>query len=101
MKRKLFYYIAGSLILGTIISVLYPFIVGGGEMEEFCSAIKPGEMKNELMNRAKGARYSIVESNFDGADMLLIIDSRAMGRYICEVTLQDEQAATTKYVYND
>ena len=70
-------------------------------MQQFCSSILPGEAKIELFKRAKTAHYSIKESDYNGADRVLIVDSRAMGRYICDVTLEENRVATFKYISND
>ena len=101
MTRKIFNIMGGLIILFVIVYTLYPFIVGRSEMETFCSSIRIGEAKTELINRAQTAHYLTKESNLNGADRLLVINSRAMGRYICEVTLEENRVATAKYVSND
>ncbi len=101
LTQKLFNIIGGSILLIVMLYALYPFVVGSSEMEKFCSSIVPGEAKIELIKRAEMAHYSIKESNLNGADRVLVIDSRAMGRYICDVTLEENRVATSKYIFND
>ena len=101
MTRRLIINILGVIILFALGYVIYPFIVGGSKMEEFCSSVSPGVTKTELVNHAAAARYSTKESEINGSEMVLVIDSRAMGRYICEVTFDANLVATSKYVFND
>jgi hypothetical protein len=101
LTRKLFNIIGGSILLIVIFHTLYPFVVGGSEMEKFCSSVVPGEAKKELIKRAKTAHYSIREPNLNGVDRVLVVDSRAMGRFICDITLEENRVATSTYIFND
>jgi hypothetical protein len=101
MIRKLLNIVGGSIIFVVIISALYPFIVGDNKMESFCSSVSSGDVKTDLLKRAKLAHYLVKESDFKGVEKVLIIDSGAMGRYICEVKLEKNKVLTAKYVFND
>ena len=90
--------LAGLLLLGIFGYIVYPFIVGDENMESFCTAIGAGELIGVVSARATDFGYSsrVLESQ----SKVLIIDSSAMGRYICEVSLSDDKVTIAKYVPN-
>jgi len=90
--------IAGLLILGFIGYTVYPLLVGDGKMRSFCTTIRTGESKSVVLARAMDSGYSSRE--LEGQNQILIIDSRAMGRYICDVSLSDDKVTGSKYVPN-
>ena len=97
--RKIVNQIGGVLILAAMVFVIYPFVVGGDDMESFCSSIELGEIKEDFVERALDAGYDLEKSS-DGMS-LLIVDTRAMGRFICEVSISRNQITKTEYVFND
>ena len=84
--------------MGVFGYIVYPFIVGEENMESFCTTIRAGELMSVVSARATDSGYS--SRVLEGQDKVLIIDSGAMGRYICEVSLSDDKVNTTKYVPN-
>jgi len=72
--------------------------VGGGKMKTFCAAVQAGELKEDVLARALESGYSSHEVEKHGR--ILIIDSRAMGRHICELTISNSQVSGAKYIYN-
>jgi len=90
--------IVGLLILGFIGYSVYPLIVGGGKMESFCETVQVGESKEDVLARALSSGYTSRESAEYG--QLMLIDSRAMGRYICIVSISDGKVTGSKYVVN-
>ena len=90
--------LVGLVILGFFGFVIYPFIVGDENMESFCTTIQAGELADVVFARAKESGYS--SRALEEQNKFLIIDSRAMGRYICEVSLSDDKVIGTKYVPN-
>jgi hypothetical protein len=88
----------GLVILGIFGFVVYPFIVGDENMESFCTTIQVGELADVVFTRAKESGYS--SRSLEEQNKVLIIDSAAMGRYICEVSLSDDKVIGTKYVPN-
>ena len=88
----------GLVILGIFGFVVYPFVVGDENMESFCKTIQVGEQTDVVFTRAKEFGYStrVLEEQ----NKTLIIDSSAMGRYICAVSLSDDKVIGSKYVPN-
>ena len=96
--RNLMKHLAGLLLLGILGYSVYPFIVGDENMESFCTTIGAGELMSVVSARATDSGYSSRE--LEGQNKVLIIDSGAMGRYICEVSLSNDKVVSTKYVPN-
>ena len=90
--------LVGLVILGIFGFVVYPFVVGDENMESFCTTIQAGELTDVVFTRAKESGYS--SRVLEEQNKVLIIDSSAMGRYICEVSLSDDKVIGTKYVPN-
>ena len=91
-------HLAGLVALGIFGFVIYPFIVGDENMELFCTSIQAGELSDVVFARAKESGYS--SRVLEGQSKVLIIDSGAMGRYICEVSLADDKVTGAIYVPN-
>lgn len=90
--------IAALLILGFIGYIIYPFLVGEGKMRSFCTTIQVGESKSVVLARAIDSGYSSRE--LEAQNQVLLIDSSAMGRHICDVSLSDDKVTEAKYVPN-
>ena len=90
--------LVGLVALGIIGFVVYPFIVGKENMELFCTTIQAGELSDVVFTRAKESGYS--SRVLEGQSKVLVIDSGAMGRYICEVSLANDKVIGAKYVPN-
>jgi hypothetical protein len=90
--------LVGLVVLGAFGFVVYPFIVGDENMELFCTTIQAGELSEVVFARAKESGYS--SRVLEGQSKVLIIDSSAMGRYICEVSLAEGKVIGAKYVPN-
>jgi hypothetical protein len=97
--RKIMKKIGGVLILALMIYVIYPIVVGDGNMESFCSGIDVGETKDEAVKRAIESGYEVRQSAEE--QLLLIVDANAMGRFICEVSISANRVTNTRYVLND
>ena len=81
--------------------VMWPLVTGGGEMEKFCSGITPGMSRIEVLGVARADGYDVRAYESDDAQLDLIADRRAMGRYICKVTYLEEWVESARYVLND
>ncbi|TNF97725.1 MAG: hypothetical protein EP297_10030 [Gammaproteobacteria bacterium] len=90
--------IVGLLILGFAGYIVYPLFVGDEKMKTFCETVQVGETKENVLARALEAGYTGRESEKQG--QILLVDSRAMGRYICEVTISNNKVTGAKYVFN-
>jgi len=87
------------LVLVFIAYIIYPFVVGDEKMQIFCDNLQAGESKKYVLAQALKSGYTSREMEDNG--QLLIIDSKAMGRYICEVTMANNRVVDRKYVFND
>ena len=67
-------------------------------MRAFCEEIPVGELAEIVLDRADDLGYSNRELE---SGQILIIDSRAMGRFICDVSISDGKIVGVTYVYND
>jgi len=90
--------VVGLVTLGIFGFIVYPFIVGDENMESFCTTIQAGELTDVVFTRAKKSGYSI--RMLEKQNTVLVIDSGAMGRYICELSLSDGKVIGTKFVPN-
>jgi hypothetical protein len=102
MWRRRIVPLAAALIFGVVFYVgIWPFIVGAPRMKAFCSSLTPGLSVAELQSRAESKGYRVMLSPVRQGLPGLIVDRRAMGRFICEVGMKDGQLLTAKYLFND
>ena len=66
-------------------------------MQSFCEAIQVGELEENLMTRADDHGYTSRELK---KGKILIVDSRAMGRFICVVSISKGKVVSVTYVHN-
>ena len=77
------------LIIVTVIYIgIMPFVFGGKKMKNFCRQIAPGMQSNEVYKLIDRTHYKSLENKKGDNHTITIIDSKAMGRFICEVCLQ-------------
>ena len=81
--------------------VMWPLVTGGGRMEKFCSGITPGTPRIFVLDTARVEGYDVRAYESDDAQLDLIADRRAMGRYICEVSYFEERVESARYILND
>ena len=90
--------IIGLLILGVIGYTVYPLFTGSESMKTFCETVQAGESKEDVLARALKSGYTSREMEAHG--QILLIDSSAMGRYICEVTILNSKVTGAKTIFN-
>ncbi len=99
---RIFKYVVGVFI---ILVFLYfgvlPFVFGGKKMETFCQQLIPGLPANEVYYLTEQTHYRLLESKEGDKHTLTIYDAKAMGRFICEVTFDDNKVIEAKYIHND
>jgi hypothetical protein len=93
--------IAMTIILGFVYFGIMPFIFGGKNMESFCSQVTPGMHLNEVYKLIEQTDYKFIENSEGDIQTITIIDSKAMGRFICEVDLDQDKVMGASYVAND
>lgn len=99
-KRKAIWLIVGAAILGGLFYVaVWPFIVGGSNMQAFCQSLAKDTPLAQVRNLAKQNRYRMTPPDKDGR--VLIHESRSFGRFICEAQFKEERLVSARYQHND
>ena len=93
--------IALIIIVTFIYLGLMPFVFGEKKMKTICSQIIPGQQSIEVHNLIKKYSYKVIEKKEGNNIIITIIDSKAMGRFICEVVLNQDKVVEAKYIKND
>ena len=93
-------WIGSLLLLGLLIYVIWPFIVGGGQMSNFCKALGLGigATQSDVQQLVNERGYKLYV-NEQGAG--IISDPRSMGRFICETQFSQGRLTSAHYRYND
>jgi hypothetical protein len=76
------------------------FFIREGKMQDFCGQIAVGMPRDAVIALAEKHEYDVYP-NPQNEDPLLIVDSKAMGRFICEVRIQQGCVTAAEYVLND
>lgn len=79
--------------------IFYVFALGEKRMKAFCGELRIGMSIDAISNKAAAHDYKIFTN--DPNQPLLIVDSEAMGRFICEVHFEQGRASKVTFVYND
>lgn len=89
--------IIGALLLG-LAYLLWPFVVGGKQMQHFCQSLRIDTPLAELRQASgqQGYRLTLLQ---DGNG--IIHDSRSFGRFTCQVRISDGKLAAARYTFND
>jgi hypothetical protein len=104
-KNKRFPTIRNVIAISILVAFVYlgimPFISGGKKMKSLCIEITPGMTLGEVHQLIEQNHYKFIENKNGDSRTITIIDSKAMGRFICEVSLDRDKVVETKYIYND
>lgn len=93
--------IAAIIIVILIYFGLSPFVFGEKKMKSICSQIISGQRSIEVHKLIEKYSYKIIEKKEGNNVIITIIDSKAMGRFICEVVLNEDKVVEAKYIKND
>jgi hypothetical protein len=99
--RTILIAIALIVMLGFFYFGIWPYIFGAKKMETFCEQITPGMQANEIFGLISDTDYKYVKNKGKNVDIILIIDSDASGRFICEVAMDGDKVVNASYVKND
>lgn len=93
-RKRIF---AIGLLLG-LVYLLWPFVVGGRQMQDFCQALPPHAPLADVRQAIsqQGYRLTLLQ---DGNGT--IHDSRSFGRFTCQVQFTDGKLASARYTFND
>ncbi len=76
------------------------FFIRERKMQDFCGQIAAGMPQETVIELAAAQEYKVFPSA-DEAAPLLVVDRKAMGRFVCEVSIQQGRVTAAKYVFND
>ena len=95
------YAIAIMVILAFIYFGIIPYIFGGKKMETFCGQLAPGMQSKEVYELIAQTDYKYLENKGQNPQTIIIIDSEASGRFICEVAIHQDKVIDASYAIND
>jgi len=88
------------LVLMLLAYGLLPSVVGTSELQNFCATIQAGEHTEELIKRVNIAGYAAESIDVADTNYILVMNKKEMSRFVCEVTIQDKNVASARYVLN-
>ena len=95
------YAIAIIVILAFINFGIIPYIFGGKKMKTFCGQFAPGMQSKEVYELIAQTDYKFLENKGPNTQTIIIIDSEASGRFICEVAIEQDKVINASNVIND
>lgn len=98
MSRSTRKHFAGGAILLGLTYLIWPFIGGGRQMQEFCQAL-PHNAPVAAVRQAVGQQGYRLTLQQDGNG--IVHDSRTFGRFTCQVNFTDGKLAAARYTFND
>lgn len=98
MRTKRIGLVLGLLLLAGLGYMMWPFIVGGGQMEAFCNSLKSGATIDVVKKAVSDRGYRIALGKEPQG---FIHDPRSFGRFICEVHFEGGHLNSATYIYND
>ena len=97
--RRLLNVIGGFLLLGFVgYYVVWPFLVGPGQMSNFCKALVIGSSLDEIQDQVAKRGYRL---RIDETGSGPIFDPRSMARFICQVEFAQGRLTAARYIHND
>ena len=98
-RNRVWLILGAALLAGVLYVALWPFLVGGGNMQSFCESLTKDTPLGQVNSTAKQNGYRMALPDKDGR--ALIHEPRSFGRYICEVQFSEERLISARYQYND
>lgn len=90
-----------AIVGGIAYLVVWPMVSGGPRMKSFCGSVVAGMTVEEVRGLAGQRGYQLMTPPPGGEPIALVIDKRAMGRFLCTVTLERDRVASARFVHND
>ncbi len=101
MTRGWLNFIGGMTLLVLLAYGLLPSIVATPALHKFCTTIQPGEQIEELIERASMAGYTTKALEVADTNYILMMEKKVMRRFVCEVTIEEKNIVSTRYVLNN
>lgn len=96
--RKRIGVVLGVLLLAGIGWVVWPFIVGPGQMQSFCGSLTSGSSVAQIQAQAAQQGYR-VSSPVEGR--AFVHESRSFGRFTCDLQFGPDGLVSSVYSFND
>jgi hypothetical protein len=97
-ERRKMNTIFGLLLLAGLAYWLYPFVMGQGKMQAFCSSLPVGTPRQSIETAVADEGLRLTTGKDDSG---FVHDPRAFGRFICEVRFANGRLASAEYFLND
>jgi hypothetical protein len=96
-RRKIGIAFAVALV-GALVYLLSPLVLGAGDMREFCRSLRPGATQSEVRAAAsaRGFRVSAV-----AGDRAFVHDPRSFGRFVCALRVSGDALESASFEDND
>lgn len=97
-RRKYLALIFGAALATALGAVLWPFITGPGEMQEYCASLGAGTSPVAIREQAtqRGYRMSALREG-----SAFVYDSAAFGRFTCSLNFGPQGLVSAAYSFND
>jgi len=96
-RRKCIGVVVGLLLAG-IGWIVWPFIVGPGQMQSFCGSLAVGTSVAQVQAQAAQHGYR-VSSPVEGR--AFVHESRSFGRFTCDLQFGPDGLVSSAYSFND
>lgn len=97
-RRKRIGVVLGLLLLAGLGWVVWPFIVGPGQMQGFCNSLAVSSSVTQVQAQAAQQGYR-VSALIDGR--AFVHDPRSFGRFTCDVQFGPNGLVSAVYLLND
>jgi hypothetical protein len=97
-RRKRIGVVLGLLLLAGLGWVIWPFVVGPGQMQSFCSSLAVNTSVAQVQSQAAQHGYR-VSSLIEGR--VFVHEPRSFGRFTCDVQFGSNGLVSSVYSFND
>lgn len=97
-RRKYLALIFGALLVTALGAVVWPFITGPGQMQDFCASLSAGTSPVDIREQATQRGYRMSALHEGGA---FVYDSAAFGRFTCRLSFGPQGLESAAYAFND
>lgn len=97
-RRKRIGVVIGVLLLAGLGGIVWPFMVGPGRMQSFCSSLAAGAPLAQIRVQAAQHGYR-VSSPVEGR--AFVHEPRSFGRFTCDLQFGSDGLASSVYLFND
>jgi len=101
MTRSWLNFIGGMILLVLLAYGLLPSVVPTAALHNFCTAIQPGDLIEELIEQASMAGNTTKTLDVADTRYLLVMEKKDVSRFVCEVTIKDKNVVSARYVLNN